>query len=151
MGTLNLPASGAVYLDANCIIYAVERVAPYDAILAPVWQAAAVGHITLVTSELVVLEALVKPIRDKNEALEAAIRAFLFDSTELRLAPIELRIIEQAARIRAATGTKTPDALHAATALDVSAKLFVTNDAAFRRVSGLRVAVLSEILETPLR
>lgn len=26
MGALNLPASGAVYVDANCIIYAVEKI-----------------------------------------------------------------------------------------------------------------------------
>jgi hypothetical protein len=32
MAALNLPASGAVYVDADCIIYAVEKIAPYDAV-----------------------------------------------------------------------------------------------------------------------
>ncbi len=39
---------------------------------------------------------------------------------------------------------KTPDALHAATALLQGCKLFVTNDGAFRRVAHLPVTVLSE-------
>jgi predicted nucleic acid-binding protein len=141
MGALSLPASGAVYIDANCVIYAVEKVAPYDAVLAPLWQAVASGQLSLISSELIVLEALVKPMRDKNERLEAAFRAFLFDSAELRLVPVELRIIEHAARVRAATGLKAPDALHAATALDAFVALFLTNDAAFRRISGLPVAL----------
>lgn len=29
MGSLTLPATGSVYLDANCFIYSVERVDPY--------------------------------------------------------------------------------------------------------------------------
>lgn len=149
MGALNLPASGAVYVDANCVIYAVERIAPYDVTLGPLWQAAASVQVSVISSELVVLEALVKPIRDKNARLEAAFRAFLFDSAEFRLAPVELRIIEHAAQLRAALGLKTPDALHAATALNAAAALFVTNDAAFRRVPGLPVAVLSETLKSP--
>ena len=33
MGSLVLPASGIVYLDANCFIYSVERIDPYQAIL----------------------------------------------------------------------------------------------------------------------
>ncbi len=41
---------------------------------------------------------------------------------------------------------KAPDAIHAATALDVGAALFITNDSGFRRVSGLPVVVLSELL-----
>jgi len=144
MGALSLPASGAVYIDANCIIYAVERVPPYDGILAPLWQAAAAGQLSVISSELVVLEALVRPIREKNAALEAALRSFLYDSAEFRLVPVELRMIEIAARLRAETGLKAPDALHAATAIDSVASLFLTNDAAFRRVPGLPVTVLSE-------
>lgn len=149
MGALNLPASGAIYVDANCIIYAVEKIAPYDAALEPLWQAAASGRVSVISSELTVLEALVKPLRNKNARLEAAFRAFLFDSAEFRLAPVELAVIEHAARLRAELGLKTPDALHAATALRAAAALFVTNDAAFRRVSGLPVAVLSESLSSP--
>ena len=35
MGPLMLPAGGPVYIDANAIIYSVERVEPYGRLLAP--------------------------------------------------------------------------------------------------------------------
>lgn len=104
------------------------------------------GQLSILSSELIVLETLVKPLRDKNAQLENAFRAILFESAEFHLVPLDLRIVERAAHVRAATGLKAPDALHAATALDASAVLFLTNDAAFRRVSTLPVAVLSEVL-----
>lgn len=34
MGALTLPTSGAVYIDANCAIYAAEKIAPYAPALA---------------------------------------------------------------------------------------------------------------------
>ena len=40
MGSLTLPTGGLVYLDANGLIYSVERVEPYRALLEPLWQAA---------------------------------------------------------------------------------------------------------------
>ena len=40
MGQLTLPPTGPIYLDANGFIYSVERIVPYEALLAPVWLAA---------------------------------------------------------------------------------------------------------------
>ena len=39
MEPLNLPVGGLVYLDANGLIYSVERVEPYRTLLKPMWQA----------------------------------------------------------------------------------------------------------------
>ncbi len=40
MGTLVLPRSGQVYLDANPIIYSVEKHPVFGPLLRPLWQAA---------------------------------------------------------------------------------------------------------------
>lgn len=40
MGTLTLPNSGTVYLDANGFIYSVEHIEPYSTLLKPLWLAA---------------------------------------------------------------------------------------------------------------
>jgi len=40
VGPLTLPASGCVYLDANCIIYRYELVEPYRTLLDLVWLGA---------------------------------------------------------------------------------------------------------------
>ena len=146
MGPLILPTGGLVYVDANAIIYSVERVEPYRSLLAPMWEEARAGRFTLASSELVLLETLIKPIRDGNARLEMLFRSIL-DSAELGLVPTTLATWEHAARIRAETGLATSDALHAATALGAGCTLFVTNDTDFRRVEGLPVVVLDDLVE----
>jgi len=49
MGSLVLPTSGIVYLDANCFIYSVERIDPYRAILDTLWQTVSGGQVKVVT------------------------------------------------------------------------------------------------------
>lgn len=143
MGTLSIPASGQVYVDANTVIYAVERIEPYRTLLEPLWQAAHDGQVTLITSELTWLETLAKPLRDNNAPLEALFRAFL-TAEEMTLTTATLPVWEQAARLRG-LGLKTPDALHAATGLAMGCSLFVINDSVFQRVVGLPVAVLNHV------
>ena len=146
MGPLTLPTGGLVYVDANAIIYSVERIEPYRELLAPMWQEARAGRFTLASSELVVLETLIKPLREGNARLEMLFRS-IFSAAEMDLIPATLATWEDAARIRAATGLKTSDALHAATALNAGCTLFVTNDTDFRRVQGLPVVVLDDLIE----
>jgi predicted nucleic acid-binding protein len=146
MGQLNLPASGSVYLDASVIIYAVEKIDPYVAMLEPLWQSASAGHILLLGSELLLLETLVKPVQNGDKLLEEAFRELLTNTQEVELVPISAPVLERAVQIRATTGLKTPDAIHAATALLADVQLFITNDPVFRRVVGLPVEILKERL-----
>ena len=145
MGPLTLPTGGSVYVDANAIIYSVERVEPYRSLLTPMWEEARAGRFSLASSELIVLETLIKPLREGNARLEMLFRSIL-DAAEMSLVPATLAIWEDAARIRAETGLATPDALHAATALRAACALFVTNDTDFRRVQGLPIVVLDDLL-----
>lgn len=121
----------------------MERVEPYRALLEPMWERAQDGVLTIVSSPILLVEALVKPIRDRNTEIELQYRE-LFASNAVRLLEASHQVFEDAARIRAETGLKTPDALHAATALRAGCSLFVTNDTDFRRVEELPVAVLDD-------
>lgn len=146
MGSLMLPSAGLVYFDVNAFIYSVEKIEPWRGVLDPAWQAAKSGTIVLVGSEIVLLETLVLPIRKQDTLLENVYRDLFFDSEEVELFAISVPILERAARIRAETGLKTPDAIHAATALEIGAELFLTNDPGFRRVENLNVGVLAEFV-----
>ena len=146
MGSLTLPSSGPVYLDANGFIYSVERIEPYRTLLEPMWLSAQAGQFEVISSELVILETLVKPLREGDTILENLFRALLA-AREVRVIPATASLWEHAARLRATTGLKTPDALHAATALAAGSTLFVTNDGGFRQIPGLPVAVLNEVAE----
>lgn len=126
MGTLKLPSSGPVYLDTTAVIYSVEKIEPYRTLLYPLWQAAQKGQFGLVSSELLILETLVKPRKDANSVLEATFHQLLFHSRELDLIPVDVSVLDRAASLRATHGFKPPDAIHAATALHSSCTLLVT-------------------------
>ena len=145
MGPLALPSSGLVYLDASGLIYSVERVEPYRTLLEPMWQGAQGGNLTIVSSPILVVETLVKPLRDGNTEIEMQYRE-LFGANAVRLLDASYEVFEDAARLRAETGLATPDALHAATTLRAGCALFVTNDTDFRRVEGLPIVVLDDLL-----
>lgn len=70
----------------------------------------------------------------------------MFAAPEVQIVPASRQLWEDAARLRAETGVKLADALHAATALWARCSLFVTNDADFRRIEGLRTVVLDDLL-----
>ncbi|MBC7527815.1 MAG: PIN domain-containing protein, partial [Chthonomonadaceae bacterium] len=66
------------------------------------------------------------------------------------LLPITKDVLREAARLRATiSGLKTPDAIHAATALLNQCRLFITNDRGFLRVPGLNTAILDDVLAAP--
>jgi predicted nucleic acid-binding protein len=144
MGELVLPASGSVYLDANGFIYSVERIEPYCTILDRLWQATKDQQVMVITSELTLLEVMVKPLKTQNTALIAAFNAILRDSPDVQMVSITQSVLEEAAMLRATLNLKTPDALHAATAIQQKCSLFVTNDKGFKQITGLPVTVLSE-------
>jgi predicted nucleic acid-binding protein len=135
-----------VYLDANAIIYNYEKVEPYRTLLEPVWLGAGPGTYDIVASELSLLEVLVGPLQQGNANLQAGFKDLLLHSSNVRMVPIARAMLERAAALRATTNLKTPDAIHAATALIEGCTLFVTNNALFRRVPGLNVTVLRDLL-----
>lgn len=145
MAPLVLPLAGLVYIDANALIYSVERVEPYRTLLEPMWQEAQDDNLTIVSSPVLVVEALVKPLRDRNTEIELQYRD-LFASNAVRLLGASYPVFEDAALLRAETGLAIPDAIHAVTALRSGCALFVTNDTDFRSVQGLPIVVLDDLL-----
>jgi predicted nucleic acid-binding protein len=145
MGIIPLPRNGLVYLDASPVIYSVEKISPYADLLEPLWRAAQAEQLQLISSELLLLETLVKPIQLGDSILESTFRRFL-NAPEMNLVPISIVVIEAATRLRATIRIKTPDAIHAVTARLNNCDLFVTNDAVFHRVPELPVVVLEEVL-----
>jgi predicted nucleic acid-binding protein len=134
-----------VYVDANALIYAVERIEPYASLLRPVWEAARRQTVRLIGSELLIIEALTGPLKASNAALVAAYEQVL-RASDLQLLPITGPILRQGAAVRATYGLKTPDAIHAATALDAVCSIYLTNDVGFRRVPGVSPVILSDLL-----
>ncbi|MEH2392277.1 MAG: PIN domain-containing protein [Nostoc sp.] len=145
MGQLILPSSGVIYIDTSIGIYSVEWNPNYYSLLRPLWLKFHTGEIEVVSSELILMETLVIPLKNNDTFLVNAYEELLL-SENMQLIPISQFILPQAANLRATTNLKTPDAIHAAIALSVNSNQFITNDKGFRNVPGLPVIILSEVL-----
>ena len=95
------------------------------------------------------METLVGPLKQQDTVLTKAYEQ-LFQSAEMRLLPITQPILRQAAHLRAVVpGLRTPDALHAATAMLANCALLLTNDNGFRRIPELSCVILNDVLNSP--
>ena len=143
---MSVPLSGRLYLDSNVFIYSVEKIEPYATLLRPLWLAASRGDCQLMASPLALLETLVGPLRAEDRDLARIYRSLL-GSAEVHMFDLSREIFEQAAELRATFGLKTPDALHAATAIEHGADSLLTNDPHFRRVSNeIPILVLQDLV-----
>lgn len=145
MGTLNFPAGATVYVDTNIVIYSVESVEPYSALVRPLWEAARSGHIRLLGSELHIIETLAAPLKRGNRALVDVYEQVL-NAADFELMPMTRDIMRRGAGLRADFNLKTPDAIHAATAIEARCSTYLTNDSGFRRITRLSVLILQDLL-----
>jgi predicted nucleic acid-binding protein len=124
----------------------VEKHPTFAPLLRPLWLSVARGDHEVVSSELTLLEVLVGPMRKGDSALEMDYENF-FVCPGIRLLPITPPILRAGARLRATLSSlRSPDAIHAATASSCASMLVLTNDVAFRRIPGLPVVILGDLL-----
>ena len=99
-------------------------------------------------SAVSVAELLVRPFRAGPAAVATA-EGFLRHFAAIRIVEVDYAVAREAARVRAATGLRTPDALIVGSALAIGADIVATNDRswseAVRAISpALGVCVLGE-------
>ncbi|MEP6721415.1 MAG: PIN domain-containing protein [Variovorax sp.] len=94
------------------------------------------GALQIAISAIAIAEVLAGPFKHGQDVLakryEKALSGF-------EVVPVSQEIAVTAARLRARTGLRLPDALQAATALEVGAEALVTHDRDFSRLEGLRI------------
>jgi predicted nucleic acid-binding protein len=132
------------FFDASALIYLIEGAEPFAAKVRKELAAAARKYPDLeaAVSRLSWLECRVGPMKGNDSPTLAALDAF-FTRPDLIWVELTRDVVELAAVIRVETGLKTPDALQAASCLQLGGDhLFLTGDSAFRRVAGLNVKVL---------
>lgn len=149
MGQIAFPGEGPVYFDANVLIYTVEGIEPYASLAQPLWDAVDAGDLAAITSQLTLLEVLVRPLREGDAEAAARFREILLCTVGVSCRTVDLTILESAARVRAAYRLRTPDAVHAATAVASGCNFLLTNDPCFRRVPDLNVLLLSDLVAQP--
>ena len=146
MGQLVLPTSGKVYCDASLFIYTLESHPIYSQYLIPFWHSVQQGQIEVMSSELSLLEVMVKPIRVNNLVLKQQYERFL-TGTNLRLIPIDKNILIQAAHLCATFKVRSPDSIHLSTAQECQATMFFTNDHRLRTKTTIPVITVDDLVQ----
>lgn len=139
-----------VCLDTAPIIYYVEDNPTFVDIIAPVIGTIERGEKKCVCSVITLTEVLVKPLETKQIELAKKYRDLLTSCPHLDFHPVDQRIAEEAARIRAVYKFRIADAIQLATAMIAGADAFVTNDVKLDRFPEVRVYVLSKFIESRL-
>ena len=149
MGRLRQALQGQkVYLDANIFIYSIEVIEPWANELNDVFVGLRSKEFSAVTSNLSLSECLVLPFKENRQDLIQVYRQTFLPRPYLDISSIDNAVLIFAANIRAQTGLKLPDAIHAATALTHQCTAMLTNDAGFKRVSGIDLFLLSDWIAT---
>ena len=95
-------------------------------------------------------ELLVHPYKKGDIDRVNTIYALTSTYPHLSWLPPTLALADDAARVRATYGLRTPDAIQVATAISAGATGFVGNDDAFTRVTELEILLLDHVVDRPL-
>jgi predicted nucleic acid-binding protein len=138
-----------VGLDTAPLIYFIEKHQTYLPLVRPFFEAVERGDIQVVTSTLTLTEVLIHPLRQGNQDLAREYSRILLNATNLKTVSVSPLVASEAARIRADSGIRTPDAIQLATAQQAKATFFLTNDEGLAGIPGLQLVVLRDLLKKP--
>ncbi|MFN6519204.1 MAG: type II toxin-antitoxin system VapC family toxin [Nostoc sp. CreGUA01] len=133
-----------LFLDTAPVIYFVERNPQFVNLVDPIFDRLE-ADITAVISGITLSECLVGAIRLGLVDLEQAFVDVL-QQEQVVFVEINAAIAREAAFIRVRYNLQLPDALQVAAALVAGCEAFLTNDAALKRVTELRILVVGELL-----
>lgn len=147
---LNLENYNCICLDSSTFIYFIEENPKYISKVEAVFSEISYGNIIGISSYLSLLEVLVKPIKEGAKEIALQYKDLMLSSAYLKLFPLDDRIAEAAAELRAkynGNGLKlrTPDAIQLATGILNDADVFLTNDSKLKQVKDINVLALDDI------
>ena len=133
-----------VAFDTNSLIYFFEAAQPRAGLVAHMLSRVESRQAVAVVSTIVEMEIFVKPLRDRDQARLRRLRLFFDSLPNLVLRDVDRVVAHAAARVRAGTHMKAPDALIAATAMAERCDAIIGNDRDFARRSEVPYLVLDD-------
>ena len=134
-------------IDTMVFIYHFEKNQIYSPLTFSIFESLEKGNFKGITSILTLLEILVKPKKENNSLLVERYKLLLETFPNLQVQEINENITDIASSLRANYNINTPDAIQIATSLEVKADIFITNDANLKKISEIKVLLLSEMLK----
>jgi predicted nucleic acid-binding protein len=144
-------APGAsLLIDTSAVLAYLVGTEPASPLAEQVLDAfVATGRNPAALSMVTVQEILVRPFRSGSAAVAIA-EGFLRHFAEMRLIEVSYDIAREAARVRATTAMRAPDALIVATAIVTGVDVLVTNDLSWTAQAGAIAPELNVVVLTDL-
>ena len=132
-----------ICVDANCVIYLIEKNPIWGPKVVARLAAATVAGDTVAVCDLARSECLIGPLKNGDAAVLADYQRF-FSSATVHMLPLTAAVCERAAEVRVASllKIKVADALHLAAAIEHGCGKFLTNDANLARCTAIPVEIL---------
>ena len=146
MEELNLKGK-IIGLDTMVFIYHFEENQIYSPLTFSIFESLEKGNFNAITSILTLLEILVKPKRENNLILTERYKILLETFPNLQVKTLDENIADIASSLRANYNINTPDAIQVATSLEAQADIFITNDTSLKKITEIKVLLLSEMLK----
>ncbi len=135
-------------MDSSALAYLIEGAAgsPRRSAVERFLEEARGSGTEIVASAIAWTELVEGPLRSSDAALADRYRAFLADSSKIRIECVDVAIAENAASLRARRGLGLADSIHIATARVLGAASVLTNDEKWREVPECpSVAIVDEL------
>ena len=138
-------AAKRLYLDANCLIYLIEREDTLQKQIANLVAYAVQNGIELAISEIGVAECLYGAFKRNSALLESLYTEIYYDVPLFMLCPVDGERLKLAAKLGAEKRLKLVDAVHLLAATEHECDVFVTNDTGFKSSHSIHVIQLSQL------
>lgn len=123
-----IPGGNRVLLDTVALIYFLEDNERYSEMAEAIFGRIEAGELQGVMSSLVFAELLVPLFRSGNPRAAAGLSNRLINFRHLEIIDMTTEVSIEAARLRADYDLRTPDSIHAATAIHAKVSGILTND-----------------------
>jgi len=135
-----------VGIDTSIFIYHLESHQSYLPLTTLLLRLITEGRLAGVTSEITIMELLVKPLEEDNQDIADEYEVLLDNFPNLKIKEVGRSVSRKAAELRVRHSVNPADALQIAAAIAEKATAFITNDRQLKQVADVEIVILSEFL-----
>jgi len=133
-------------VDTMFFIYLFENNKKYFSIVKEFFDLLEKEKITMITSIISPIEIISTSIMEDYPEKQRLYIGFFKKVKNLKVKEIGWDLVEKVGALRRKYNLRTPDAIQLATAIDSQAKIFMTNDTKFKKITEIPVLILDEFI-----
>src|SRR5262245_48776677 len=137
-------SSKTIFLDTAPLIYFIERSSKYQTVLSRIFDLHQEGSFLFITTSILLLEVLVKPLRDGKTSLAKQYKDILTQASGVEMLDVTSIIAERGAELRAKYNLRTPDAIQLGAAISSNCDYFLTHDTRLKAITEIKVTTLDD-------